>query len=160
MQAYTNPPIRVMVEPMTAWCKSRGFDKREWSAETVDVVARAHGALAMLGASPVRVDIASAWARTSGTPVVAELAVIARSRSEQGRRRKPSRMCGGRSGFPRHESTNKNNHEELMPLVWFLENMERAPGGALHGHGDVMLDPYPDVRMRIAQWYDRTTNAS
>lgn len=146
-----------MDESMTAWCKARGCVRDSWDAMTVDAVARGYAALAELGRAPVPVARASDWARSSGAAAVAELAGVARRGSDP-QRRKGHRVCCARPPEKREER--RDLYEPLMPLIWFLESMERTPGDALRGHGDVMLDPYPDIRAQIARWYDGATVAS
>lgn len=142
---------------MTAWCKARGCVREYWDTMTVDAVARGYAALAELGRAPVPVARASGWAQSSGATAVAGLASAARSgpdlQQSHGKRACCARPTGTRGAH-------RNPYESLMPLIWFLESMERTPGDALRGHGDVMLDPYPDIRVQIARWYDSATVAS
>ncbi len=147
---------KTMTQSFGAWCSAHDCAVATWDSDFGDAVCEAHAALASLGTTPVSIPAASAWCRELGCPALRTLAAVRSDHTP----RNAGGCCGATPG-----QTDCGGELRTAAVVWFLEQMERTPGDALRGHGDVLLDPYPALRASIARWYTdredaKTTAAS
>ena len=149
-RAFASPPKKrsvtqkTMTQSFGAWCSAHDCAVATWDSDFGDAVCGAHAALAALGTTPVSIPTASAWCRELGSPALRVLATLRADSTPRS-----AQLC---CGAPR-DRLDSSAQVRTAAVVWFLEQMERTPGDALRGHGDVLLDSYPALRSAITRWY-------
>ena len=110
---------------MASWLADRGGEL----TGTAAVVEALYAALAALPPGRDGIAAASRWCREDARQALAA--------ATQGIPRHGA-WCGARQG---------EDKKIALCVRWFLARLEEAPGGALVGHGPVLLESHPQLRM-------------